>query len=362
MTTSYANMLSVPATRGKMGNSEYYTANFPMGMVVKLFAYDPDKMPSLPPEQRTQRALKKNRVPEIAEYMLDHEDYLFSSITVSVDAERLVFEESEVDPNVGLLRLPMEAEWIVNDGQHRVAGIDEAISHDPTFRYDNLSVVILPDGGLQRSQQVFSDLNRTVQKTSKSLDILFDSRSPLNRITTACVERVALFTGRIDKERVSLSIRSKDFATLSGLQAANLQLLGDISEKISDEEFADLESLAFEYWDFATTVIEPWADVATGSTSPADARAEYLSSYALAMWAIGSVGRSAIEDASANGGDWQALLAPLKNVDWRKSNSEWQGICMIGKDVVTRVPTRKATADMLRWKAGLGPEPTSVLD
>ncbi|HEX7132357.1 MAG TPA: DNA sulfur modification protein DndB [Iamia sp.] len=359
---SHANMLSVPATRGRMGSSEYFTANFPMGMVVKLFAYDPEKMPALPPEQRTQRALKKNRVPEIAEYVLDHEDYLFSSITVSVDAERLAFDESELDPNLGMLRLPMEAEWIVNDGQHRVAGIAEAMAHDATLKYDNLSVVILPDGGLERSQQVFSDLNRTVQKTSKSLDILFDHRSPINRITTACVGRVPLFTKRIDKERVSLSIRSKDFATLSGVQAATSQLLGHIPEQADDDAVQEQEDLAVEFWTFVTDVVEPWAEIAAGDVRPADARAEYLSSYALALWAVGSVGRSAIDDAERNGGDWRSRLGALTSVDWLKTNDEWQGICMIGKDVVTRVPTRKATADLLRWKTGLGPRPAGVLD
>jgi DNA sulfur modification protein DndB len=62
-----------------------------MGMVVKLFQFDPDKMASIPVEQRTQRALKKNRVPEIADYVVDNEDYLFSSITVSVDTDGLRF-------------------------------------------------------------------------------------------------------------------------------------------------------------------------------------------------------------------------------------------------------------------------------
>src|SRR4051812_41345965 len=232
-TTSSAHVLTVPATRGRMGNNEYYTANFPMGMVVKLFAYDPDKMSGLAPEERHQRALKKARIPEIAEYVLSNDDYLFSSITVSVDADNLTFQPSNIDGNVGLLTLPMEAEWIVNDGQHRVAGIAEAMTQDSRLKTDSISVVILRDGGLQRSQQIFSDLNRTVQKTSKSLDILFDHRSPINRVTNACIQRVPLFKGRTDKERVSLSARSSDFTTLSALQAANAQLLGELDGKIT---------------------------------------------------------------------------------------------------------------------------------
>jgi DNA sulfur modification protein DndB len=350
-----ANTLTVPATRGKMGTTQYYTATFPLGVVTKLFSYDPDQMTSIPVEFRHQRALKKARVPDIAEYILDHEDYLFSSITVSVNSPRLEFKPSEINDDVGLLELPMDAEWIVNDGQHRVAGIAEAMKTDATLRYDHLSVVILPNGGLERSQQVFSDLNRTVQKTSKSLDILFDHRLPINRITNACVGSVPLFKGRTDKERVSLSIRAAQFATLSAVQAANTQLFGGVGipEDVSDEEYKQLEGVAVEFWEYVTGLVTPWEEIAGGTIKPADARVDYLSSYALALSAVASAGHSAMKAPD----DWKRRMGPLREVDWLKTNPEWQGICMQGGEIITRSTTRKAAADLLRWKIGLGEEP-----
>jgi DNA sulfur modification protein DndB len=328
-----------------------------MGMVMKLFAFDPEEMTSIPVEGRHQRALKKNRLPEIRDYILEHDDYIFSSITVSVDAEKLSFLSSELDPDLGMLELPMDAEWIVNDGQHRVAGIREAMKDEPSLRYDALSVVILPDGGLERAQQVFSDLNRTVQKTSKSLDILFDHRLPINRITLACTDRVPLFSGRIDKERVSLSVRSAQFATLSGLQAANLQLLGEVPESVDNATYQAQENLAVDFWEHMTPIITPWSAIAGEEISPAAARSDYVSSYALALWAIGAAGRTAI----VAGGDWKGRLRRLSDVNWLKSNTEWDGICMLNNDVITRVPTRRATADLLRWKIGLGARPSAVI-
>lgn len=353
---SSANTMTVPATRGRMGESQYYTANFPMGMVAKLFVYDPERMANLPVEYREQRALKKSRVPEIADYIVENEDYIFSSITVSVDATELTFHASEIDGNVGLLEIPMEAEWIVNDGQHRVAGIADALRRHDDRRYDHLSVVILPNGGLERNQQVFSDLNRTVQKTSRSLDILFDHRVPLNRITNACVDRVRLFKGKTDKERVSLARRSPDFATLSGVQAANAQLLADMAGRIEDDddhEYRRLEDLTVEFWEHVTGVVAPWADVAGDRMKPTDARNKYVSSYALALFAVASAGHAAI----ASGGDWKTILDNLRDIDWSKDNPEWQGICMQGSEVITRSTTRKATADLVKWKLGLGPRP-----
>lgn len=190
----------VPATRGRMGKTEYYTATLPFGAVTKLFTFSPDEMADLTPENRSQRELKKKRIPEIAAYILDHDDYIFSAITVSVDSYEIEFTEVAEGADLGELVLPLEAKYVVNDGQHRVAGIQEALRSDPRLSTDTISVVVLPDGGLERSQQIFSDLNRTVHKTSKSLDILYDHRLPINRITMACTEEVDLFRQRIDKE------------------------------------------------------------------------------------------------------------------------------------------------------------------
>lgn len=354
---AFTYTLNVPATRGKMGETEFFTGVFPLGAVAKLFAYDPDKMTNLLPEQRSQRALKKNRVPEIAEYILEHDDYVFSSITVSVAGD-LEFEPVEEGSDIGTLKLPLGVEFTVNDGQHRVAGIAEALTHDVTLENDSISVVILPDNGRERSQQIFSDLNRTVHKTSKSLDILFDHRLPINRITMMCVEKVPLFKGKIDKERVSLSVNARQFATLSGLQSANVQLLGDIDESIDPEDYGWFEHLAIEFWTTVTNYVEPWSEIASGDVKPHDARAAYISSYALALWAVGSAGKTAM-DQDADG--WQDIVKSFAGIDWRKSNPEWRGICMTGNEVVTRAPTRKATADYLRWKLELGEKPGKVL-
>jgi DNA sulfur modification protein DndB len=340
-----------------MGTSTFYSAVFPFGAVVKLFAFDPDKMQELLPEQKTQRALKKNRIPEIADYILDHEDYVFSSITVSVSGD-LEFEPADEGADIGTLKLPLGVQFTVNDGQHRVAGIAEALTQDVGLRDNTISVVILPDGGRERSQQVFSDLNRTVHKTSRSLDILFDHRLPLNRITMACVERVPLFRNRIDKERVSLSINSRDFATLSGVEAATRQLLGDVEEGIAPDDLDVREELAVEFWTTVTDLVEPWAEIANGELKAHEARARYVSSYALALWALGSAGGSAID---LSGGEWADTIKGLADVDWLKTNPDWGGICMAGTEVVTRAPTRRATADYLRWKLGLGEKPASVL-
>lgn len=351
--------LNVPASRGRMGDSEFYTAVVPVGAAVKLFAFDPEKMAGLSPEQRTQRALKRKRVPEIAEYILEHEDYVFSSLTVSIeDAGRITFQPVEGSSDIGMLTLPLDCEFTVNDGQHRMAGIAEAVAKDKELEHDTISVVIFPGSDRRRSQQIFSDLNRTVHKTSRSLDILFDHRLPTNQITVDLAESMPLFHGRIDKERVALSGRSKEFTTLAGLQTATEALLGAIPEHVDPEQLQQQYQTAVRFWTTLTEIVEPWDRIVSGDLRPDEARQEYISVYSLILWALGSVGGTLLRKKP---NDWEERLGGLRNIDWRKTNQDWQGICMVGHEVVTRGPARKAASDYLHWKLKLGPRPAPVL-
>ena len=357
MITSLQATFRVPATRGRMGTTTYYTTSLPFGTVVKVFTYDPDDMPALAPQDRTQRELKKKRVPEIADYILNHDNYIFSAVTVSIAVESFEFEPIEPGSDIGVLMLPPDANYVVNDGQHRIAGIAQALREDPTLATDSISVVLLPDGGTQRSQQIFSDLNRTVHKTSKSLDILYDHRLPINQITMDCVKAVPLFRGRTDKERVSLSVRNRNFATLSGLQRANTQLLGDIPEEADDATVSEARDYAIDFWNRATQVVHPWSEIAEGTMTSVEARQDYLSSYTLVLWALGCVGAVLREQGAG-----LDALSNLADVDWRKDNPEWEGICILGQSIVTRTSTRDATGELLKWKLGLRPDaPAAVL-
>jgi DNA sulfur modification protein DndB len=52
--------------------------------------------------------------------------------------------------------------------------------------------------------------------------------------------------------------------------------------------------------------------------------------------------------------DWPARLRPLREIDWRKTNKDWQGTCMIGTDIVTRRQMKQTTTEFLRERLGLG--------
>ena len=72
-----------PAVKGIQAKGEYFTSMVPLEVIPKIFQFVDEQ---LPPEIRAQRILNRARIPEIRDYILENpDDYVFSSITVSVD-------------------------------------------------------------------------------------------------------------------------------------------------------------------------------------------------------------------------------------------------------------------------------------
>lgn len=337
-------LLSFPAMRGRIGHRDYFVSMVKLSLVPRMFKFRDWK--ELPPEQRAQRVIQKNRIPEITQYILDNEDgYLFSSMTASFDCEPK-FTAMKGHEDLGVLEIPFDTDLVINDGQHRRAAIEEALKENPTLGEETISVVLFPFEDLGRMQQMFSDLNRTARTTSKSLNVLYNQRDLMSQITLAVSERVSVFKGLVDKDRVSLPLRSPKLFTLAAIYDATTALLGSVAEITFNEKSA----LAVEFWETAAENVSEWQKVKDGDLKPADLRQEFINSHAIVLNAIGAMGQTLV---SSRPNDWKSDLATLKAIDWRRTNKEWQGVAMSGTDVVNRRQNRMDTASFLKTKMGL---------
>jgi DNA sulfur modification protein DndB len=165
-----------PAIRGVQAGREYYVSMCPLRLIPKIFLFDEEE---LVPELRAQRILNHARIPEMASYLIDNKkDYVFSSITASVNG-LVKFEplgEKGDSSRVGSLKIDMNSQFIINDGQHRRAAIEIALKTRPELGDETISVVFFVDRGLERCQQMFADLNRYAIRPSPSIGILYDHR------------------------------------------------------------------------------------------------------------------------------------------------------------------------------------------
>jgi DNA sulfur modification protein DndB len=339
--------VSVPAMKGTIGGRTYYATLMKLNAVPKMFSFR--DWAEFTPEDREQRILNKKRVPEIAKYILDNEDgYLFASITASY---KCPVEFKSVDGNgLGTLEMEFEdANFIINDGQHRCAAITNAIAVNPALGDETISVLLFPYESRERVQQMFSDLNRFVVKTSKSLDILYDKRDVLSQVTLDVAEQVAIFKGVVDKDAVSLPVRSSKLFSLSALYDANQELLKTHIE--ADDVSPDaLVAIASEYWTAVGKAIPDWVKVKNGELKALELRQESISSHAVVLRALGGIGAELIKEDS-NG--WKAHLLDLTTVDWSKKNRDWEGVCMVANSVVSNRQARAATKAYLKRHLGL---------
>jgi DNA sulfur modification protein DndB len=346
--------VTIPAIRARMGGRQYYTISVSMAEVPRLFRFN--DWEQCTPEQRAQRILNKSRVPDIAKYILDNEDgYLFSSIAASYSSD-VKFAEVSEGADIGTLEMELEnLELVINDGQHRCAGIAAAIKENPALGKDKISVLLFPMENLERLQQMFTDLNRYAHKTSKSLDILYDHRDNLSALTMDVSEAVDVFRGLVDKEKITIPLRSDKLFTLSTLYDANEELVGNKVDKRETKDYEARLGLAVQYWTALSAVITDWRKVKDEDIKAPALRQEKINTHAVVMRALGGAGRALIDEYPK---DWEKRLAPLREVDWRKSvgskvNPLWDNVCITAGSVVSNRQARVQTLAQLKRILGL---------
>jgi DNA sulfur modification protein DndB len=282
----------------------------------------------LPPELRSQRVLNKARIPEISRYITSNrQNYIFSAITASIDRqvifEKLIVDGKELD-DIGRLRIPLDARFVLNDGQHRRAAIEEALKEQPDLGDETISVVFFIDKGLKHSQQMFADLNKHALRPSKSTGILFDHRDPLSSLACEIVEKIPVFRNLTEMEKTSISNRSTKLFTLSAIYQGTLCLLRktEKSKAITDAEM----KVAFDFWNCVTVNMRDWQLAAKKGVSTHELRLDYVHAHALALHALGRLGATLLSTA---GKDYTKELKRLNDIDWARKNSAlWEGRAM----------------------------------
>jgi len=341
--------ISFPAMEGVIGGRKYYSCLMKLSTVPKMLTFR--DWAEFTPEQREQRVLNKRRVPEIARYMLDNEEgYLFSSITASYKCE-VEFVPNAPGSKIGELKMEFEdANFVINDGQHRCAGITAAIAENKSLADETISVLLFPYENLSRVQQMFSDLNSNVSKTSKSLDILYDKRDPYSRVALEVVEKVPVFSGMVDKDAISLPVRSAKLFTLSSIFDATQELIGDLEDDEDGVSYNEAVARALDYWTTVSKMIPQWGKVKAGDLKSVDLRQEYICAHSVVLRALGSVGSDLFRNYPKN---WKEKLMELHALDWRKVNKDWENVCIVANSVVSNRQARLATKAYIKRKLGL---------
>lgn len=301
-----------PVVKGIQAGRQYFIAMVPLKMIGRLF---PSEEEYVLPEYRAQRKLNESRIPEIRDYILHNRDtYVFSALAASIDGEYQFVGDDGVQ--TGILEISMDAHFLINDGQHRKAAILEAIKEAPEIGDETISVVFYEDLGLQRSQQMFTDLNKHAVKTSNSIAELYDSRDRLAVATRKMVTKVPFLNEYVDKERDILGKFSSSLFTLNTFYMANKKIL---KRGKCDKKF---EKFIIEFWTAITAHMVPWRELEKKEISKIELREQYIASQAVIIQAFGRVGAALFENECK---DIDMVLEKIENINWRRNADNWKG-------------------------------------
>ena len=312
-----------PAVRGIQAGRPCYIAMCPMRIIPKLFKFDEDEVPA---ELRAQRSLNRSRVPEISNYLIDNNaNYTLSSLSASVDS-MVSFEpmsDTGTGQNIGTLSIPMDAQILINDGQHRRAAIEKAIKENPELGYDNISVLFFIDEGLARSQQMFADLNKHAVRPSDSISTLYDLRDSISELGRHVQKNVHVFSRLTEMEKSSISNRSTKLFTLSSIKNASKALLQKGQKEDISKEEKDLTTL---FWNEVAANMQDWQDALNKKINTSELREQYIHAHGVMLQAMGQVGHELLTKKESV---WKNAPKKLKKIDWARANDDWEGRAMV---------------------------------
>lgn len=315
---------SLPAIAGKMGQGIYFTVQIPFGQVVQMFKFNEELVPV---ELRAQRELNEKRAQAIADYIVTRRrDYTLPALTASV-SEAMKFEPVTGFSNVGAVQIPMGATMLINDGQHRRRGIELALQQDSSLKDQSVSVVLFYDEGLQRSQQMFADINDKMVKPAKAISILFDRTNKLNAIVIESIEALGI-KHAVEFERSSPRAKSSKVWGITALKRAAEFLTGLNDKKAAALSFDEQTAYKKLFQSWLSAMIDNVGgalklDVEQGSSvTVSESRLYRVSTHAVFLHSV------ALASAELCGGFKQDLLK-LKEV--KSNNAYLEAMQGIGK-------------------------------
>lgn len=312
---------SFVAIKGQQGKHEYYLIQCPLRLVPRLFLFDEAEVPAA---LRRGRTVDVVRAADIAKYLREQPDtYVLAPIVATID-QAITFEPAnDQNDTIGQINIPIAAQLILQDGQHRKLALQQLLSKDATSGNDTIPVMLFPDEHLARSQRLYTALNSARAKGSRSKQVLHE-HSDLATLVQQLVDEVPLFQERTELEKTTISNRSTALFTLSAIYQANEALLG--LHKADHIEFESVD-IAQRFWIELGTIIPEWQQIIRHEVTASYLRQNYVHSHTVMLLAIGKAGHDLIKRHPST---WSEKLHALGEIDWSRSNTIlWEGRAMV---------------------------------
>ena len=189
-----------PSLRGTFGDWTYYSCLMSAKDVMDRVSFSDEIHPNKALSSLIQRTLKAGRAKEIGNYLLREPQRFFNSMVVAVYGGEPVWHgfsnfrpqaadinlsevSEEAEDSVGFLSFSGDEKLWALDGQHRLAGIRNALGRDSALESDQVSMLLVAHSnskaGLKRTRQLFTTLNKTARPVGKGEIIALDENDTM---------------------------------------------------------------------------------------------------------------------------------------------------------------------------------------
>jgi DNA sulfur modification protein DndB len=319
----------------------------------------------------------------IGEYIVENVNgkFILPPLTLNVSEEIIVHaqeypEGGEPPTKNGMLILPMSAKIDITDGQHRRSGIATAYRNLPREKQrlldlSSVAVMITSEADVQQVHQDFADCSRTKPLASSQLAV-YDRRNPANALVIDLIDKVPLFTGKVDSTSNKLSKKSAaPFLTNQVRQVVKVLMTGGygISElDFEDKARADLKSgnspeyiaKRDAYVTFLTEVFEAIPLLKEVSTLTPDLMKTRIPAFRDEGWVclsatgLNILARLGFEMLRDNEPNWRDYVKRLTDLDWRRTAPIWKGnvVSEDGDRILTAHKSFRLGVEVLKKEIG----------
>ncbi|WP_019500935.1 DGQHR domain-containing protein [Pseudanabaena sp. PCC 6802] len=175
----------LPALRGLFGNWVYYTCLIPMSEVVNRAWFADEIYKSQKLSDMIQRELSEDQVKMITTYLQSEEQRFFNSLVVALcggkpswhgfenfhplqDDINIEDIPSYAKGSVGFLSFTGEEKMFAVDGEHRLAGMREAVKSKPELGDDEVPLILVAHRETEDGRRRTRNLVQTLRKTIRS--------------------------------------------------------------------------------------------------------------------------------------------------------------------------------------------------
>jgi len=136
--------------------------------------------------------------------------------------------------------------------------------------------------------------------------------------------------------------------SLVAMMAMVIVACGEDEEE--NESLPEMTDSAVLFWSKVAENMPEWNHVKEKHRLAMELRQESLVSHANIIRAIGGLGAELMRDYPDT---WEDRLPGLQDINWRRSNPEWEGVCIVAGSISSNRQSRQATKAFIKRSLGL---------